>query len=209
MSHAAFWSDQILSATLVLERSRKWVQNYVFKVCSLLIVTLQKQSVNSGNLQNGLLKNYKCALFYGLPWRELHFSSESLKEARRRRYGPLSKSKKLILPFIYLGMDGINFRLIKGDYREWGYRDWYGVEEEVLQTTHAAGELSNTLLYSCNIVWKPGGGAEALGTAWVWELQLRRSSMGQEDTQAHLVHEPTVPWGAVRDSLVFPKQCEG
>lgn len=47
---------------------------------------------------------------------------ESLKEVGRRRYGPLGKSKKLILPFIYLGMDGISFRLIKGDYREGGNR---------------------------------------------------------------------------------------
>lgn len=56
-----------------------------------------------------------------------------MKEAGRRRYGPLSKSKKLILPFIYLGMDRISFRLIKGDYREGGNRSWNEVEEEVLQ----------------------------------------------------------------------------
>lgn len=124
--------------------------------------------------RNGLLKNYKCALFCGLLWRELSFSWESLKEAGRRRYGPLSKPKQFILPYVYLGMDGISCRLIKGDYREGGNGGLCWVKEEVLQIQSccrrpeqhvavAKGLCINSLAI---LHGSPGGGVEVLDTSW-------------------------------------------
>lgn len=55
-----------------------------------------------------------------------------MKGAGRKRYGSLSKPERLILPYIYLGTEGINCVLIKGDYRG-GNGGWCGVKEEVLQ----------------------------------------------------------------------------
>lgn len=124
--------------------------------------------------RNGLLENYKCALFCGLPWRELSFSWESLKEGGRRRYGPLSKPKQLILPCIYLGMDGISCGLIKGDYREGGNGGLCWVKEEVLQIQlccrrpeqHVAVAKGLSINSLAILHGSPGGGVEALDTSW-------------------------------------------
>lgn len=162
--------------------------------------------------KNGLLKNYKCALFCGSPWRELTFSWENLKEAgRRRRYGPLSKPKQLILPYVYLGMDGISCGLIKGDYREGGNGG------RCCRSSHAAGDLSNTLLWEKACAWTvlqycleaPEVGSRCLAPLGLWELELRGSSVRQGDAQAHLAHPPAVPWGPTWASLGFSKQREG
>lgn len=132
--------------------------------------------------KNGLLKNYKCALFYGSLWRELSFSWESLKEAGRRRYGPLSKPKQLILPYIYLGMDGISYGLIKGDYREGGNGVWCGVKEEVLQIQsccrrfeqHVAVAKGLCINSPAILRGSPGGGVGVLGTSCLLGIGAER-----------------------------------
>lgn len=51
--------------------------------------------------------------------------------AGRKRYGTLSNPKQLILPWVYLGMDGISCGLVQGDFREGGNGGVCGVKEAV------------------------------------------------------------------------------
>ena len=114
-------------------------------------------------------------------------------------------------------MDGISCRLIKGDCRERGNGGQWGVKEEVLQIQsccrrseqHVAVAKGLCINSPAILHGSPGGAVEALDTSWIWELELRGSSMQQGNAQAHLVHEPAVPWGATWASLGFPKQHEG
>jgi len=57
-----------------------------------------------------------------------------LEEAGGRKHGPLSEPKQLMLPYVYLGMDGISCGLIKEDCSEGGKGGRCEGKEEVLQT---------------------------------------------------------------------------